>query len=295
MASESTGSPKLTGFDGFEPAVGEIRALRTFRVDEYGGLLPLFGQDPWFDGSNHAACAPPTGEVSRGHRAPDPDCECGFYAYGTIAAAQRTRNMRYVQAVVSCWGRVVAGTRGVRSEFARIDALWLAPTVPAWLRQAIARRYPSARLFSDADEMLAEYPLTILDSYDGSVAPRHRVAESFSAMVLAALGTLGLLPAQTLQQHPAIGAAWLTATLAVGVLAAWTLCCGRGPGRTSSALLLGEVLLWLLAPLFGVVGWLFRLPLLALAASGLWAAARGIRPRYFPVVTTPRSRTWING
>jgi hypothetical protein len=141
--------------------------------------------------------------------------------------------------------------------------------------------------------MLAGYPLSRLDSYDGSVAPRHRVAGAFSAAVLAGLGLLGLLPTTVLLGSVAVSAAWLTATAAVAILALWTLCCAPGPGRASTALLLGEVLLWLLSPVFGLLGWVLRFPLLALAATGAWSVSRSWRPGYFPVVSTSRSRPFV--
>ena len=78
-----------------------------------------------------------------------------------------------MQAVVSCWGDVVAGTQGVRAEHARIDAMWLHPTAPGWLRQRVAGRYPSARIYADPDAMLAEHPLTALACYEPP-RPRRR-------------------------------------------------------------------------------------------------------------------------
>src|SRR5579875_1509958 len=96
-------------FSGSEPLVGEIVGLRTFRIDESGLLLPLYSNGAWYNGVNTAECAPPTGHHPRGpHPIPDPACECGFYAYGTAAAAAQNRQTRYVRAVVSCWGGVVA-------------------------------------------------------------------------------------------------------------------------------------------------------------------------------------------
>ena len=40
----------------FEPQLGEIRAVRTFRVGPGGLLFPLFSRRPWVDGDNEAAC-----------------------------------------------------------------------------------------------------------------------------------------------------------------------------------------------------------------------------------------------
>src|SRR2546430_548156 len=157
----------MGAFSGSDPLIGEIVGLRTFRVDESGLLLPLYSNLTWYDGANTATCAPPTGDRRRvDHAVPSPDCECGFYAYGSERAAAQNRQMRYVQAVVSCWGGVVAGTQGIRAEHARIDALWLHPNVPRWARTRVAARYPSARIYTDDRAMLAEHPLSQLDCYE---------------------------------------------------------------------------------------------------------------------------------
>ena len=59
---------------------------------------------------------------------------------------RQNRQTRFVQAVVSCWGEVVAGTQGVRAEHARIDALWLsAEASRSGCARRIARTYPTAR------------------------------------------------------------------------------------------------------------------------------------------------------
>src|SRR4051812_17792676 len=130
-------------------------------------LLPLYSDGAWYDGINTAVCSPPTGSHHRGpHRVPADDCECGFYAYGSLDAAVQNRQLRYVQAVVSCWGEGVAGTKGVRPAHARVDALWLGPAAPTWLRSRVATRYPSARIYADAAAMLAEHPLTELGCYE---------------------------------------------------------------------------------------------------------------------------------
>jgi hypothetical protein len=50
------------------------------------------------------------------------------------------------------------------------------------------------------------------------------------------------------------------------------------------------VVAWLLAPVFGVAGWLLRAPLLrgALVSTGGFAVT--LLPHYFPIVPTPRER-----
>jgi len=279
-------------FSGSEPLVGEIVGLRSFRVDESGLLLPLYSNLSWYDGPNTATCAPPTGDSHRhAHAVPSPECECGFYAYGTVEAAGRNRHLRYVQAVVSCWGGVIAGTQGVRAEHARIDAIWLNPNVASWTRKRVAARYPSARTYADRQTMLAEHPLSALDCYE-QVAPHRIMPRLGAASAGAGLLALGLLPSTLLQQTTLLWDAWLLATVAVGALVVWLLLGAHGPGHRAAAFVSVGVLAWLVAPLFGPPGWLLRLPLLRgiLVAGGGYLLS--LRPGFFPVEHSPHERAF---
>jgi hypothetical protein len=279
-------------FSGTEPLVGEIAGLRTFRIDEAGLLLPLFSDGAWYDGTNTAVCAPPTGHHPRGpHAVPADECECGFYAYGTAAAAARNRNTRYVQAVVACWGGVVAGTKGLRAEHARIEALWISPDAPGWLRSRVATRYPSARLYADAAAMLAEHPLTGLDCYRQPSARRFTPALA-TGLGGAALLALGLIPFPTLHDTTALWDLWLVVVSLTAALTGWLLIGTRDAGHLAAAFVVTGLLAWLVAPLFGLTGWLLRAPLLrgVVVAAGSYLV--GLRPHHFPVVKTPRERAF---
>jgi hypothetical protein len=225
-------------FSGTEPLVGEIVGLRTFRVDDTGTLLPLDSQGAWYNGDNLASCAPPVGEHPYGaHPVPADDCECGFYAYGSLAAMRTQRQSRFVLAVVSCWGRVVAGTRGFRAEHARVDALWLAPSVPAWLRKRIAVRYPGARMFTDSRLMLAEYPLTELDCYEP--LPRERAASrALGVTLLGAVLGLGLLPLGMLRNVEALWDLWLLSMVIAVAVTAWLAAGVHWAGHVAAALVM---------------------------------------------------------
>ena len=50
------------------------------------------------------------------------------------------------------------------------------------------------------------------------------------------------------------------------------------------------LLAWLLAPLFGLPGWLLRVPLLRALAVAAGGALLSLRPHYFPIVRSPRER-----
>jgi hypothetical protein len=278
-------------FAGCQPLVGEVVGLRTFRIDDSGFLLPLYSDGLWYDGTNTAECAPPTGHHPGGpHAVPDEHCECGFYAYGTAAAAAQNHNCRYVQAVVSCWGGVIAGTKGFRAEHARIDAIWISPRAPMWLRRRVAGRYPSARVYAEASAMLAEHPLSELDCY----IPSRRRSGPAVAVTLAgaALIALGLLPFHTLHAQTLLWDLWLGVLGLGATITAWLLVGTRDAGHLAAAFVAAGVLAWLVAPVFGLSGWLLRIPLLRGIVVGIGGYLLGLRPRHFPVVKTPRERAF---
>jgi hypothetical protein len=280
-------------FSGTEPLVGAVVGLRTFRVDDSGLLLPLYSDGTWYDGVNTAVCSPPTGHHHRGpHAVPADDCECGFYAYGSEEAAAQNRQMRYVRAVVSCWGAVVAGTKGVRAEHARIDALWIGPDASASLRKRIASRYPSVRMYRDSAAMLSEHPLSVLNCYD-QPGPRRRGRLLVAALGVAALLALGLLPFETLHGTGPLWDTWIVVTTLAAAFAGWLLIGTHGAGHVAAAFMVAGVLAWLLAPLFGLSGWLLRLPLLRGLAVAVGGFLLGLRPHHFPVVKSARERVYF--
>lgn len=282
----------MRAFAGLEPLVGEVVGLRTFRVDESGLLLPLYSNRAWYDGTNTATCAPPTGdEPAVEHAVPDPACECGFYAYGTERAARANRRSRYVQAVVSCWGGVVAGTQGVRAEHARIDAIWMHPNVPSWTRRRVASRYPSARLYADRATMLAEHPLSVLPCYADNVE-RHPLRRAGAVVAGATLLALGLLPAAMLHGTPVLWLAWLATTAGLGVVAAFLVVGSRARGHLAAAWIAAGVFAWMLAPQFGLVGWLLRVPVMRALLVGAGAFLISLWPGYFPVEKGVRERAF---
>ncbi len=140
--------------------VGEIRAVRTFRLFHDGSLLPVaHGSVPWSDGPNTARC-------ERGDHTPAaPGCSCGFYAYGTLPAASRHAQARRVLAVVACWGRVIPGTLGLRAQHARIEAIWVSPRAKRRYVALVRRRYPSAALYRSRRKMIRQHQPTRPDFY----------------------------------------------------------------------------------------------------------------------------------
>ena len=77
--------------------IGEIRALRTFRVYGDGRLRPVISAGPArVVGANTAPCR------EHGHTPAAPGGKRGFYAYGTCRAARYYAEARRVLAVVAC-------------------------------------------------------------------------------------------------------------------------------------------------------------------------------------------------
>jgi hypothetical protein len=255
----------MDAYAGFEPAVGEIRAVRTFRVGPGGVLYPLFSNRAWTEGTNAAQCRVfrPDHAESAAHAAPEPDCTCGFYAYSSALGAAEYPNAKHVLAVVACWGRVVAGTRGLRAEYARIEAIWVSNAVPAYLAEEMRNSYPSVAVYADKDTMLAEHPPTDLDCYE-EPAPRRRTPMTVALwLAIAAALVMGVFPWQWLRDNQNARILWLV-ELAFFVLGAVVL--GRKNADRAArrrSLLFLAVALWLVAPSAGTVGGLLlRIPLL---------------------------------
>jgi hypothetical protein len=260
-------------FAGFEPQIGEIRAVRTFRIGPRGVLYPLFSDLGWAVGTNTARCNL-AAQVHpwhvdalepEDHQVPEPDCSCGYYAYASEFAASEYPNAQHVLAVVSCWGRVIAGTRGIRAQHARLEAIWMSMTVPPELAAEVTARYEDASVYSDRQLMLTEHPPTVVDCYelDGPErAARRRVVRAAGVAGLA----LGLVPSARLTSNLDLLVAWW-AGLVLSVAGAVLSQRRGGVAAHRRAMQLGALAMWLLAPFGGAAGiFLLRLPMIQLAA-----------------------------
>ena len=258
----------MEAYAGFEPRIGEIRALRTFRIGPGGVLYPLFSSTSWSDGTNTARChAGAASDESAEHRAPEPDCTCGFYAYAGEAGAAEYPNARHVLAVVACWGRIIAGTRGIRAEHGRVEAIWMSDTVPPDLAAQVVSRYPCVAPYSDKLAMLAAHPPTVLESYEIE-APRERATKRVAlrlAIVVALI--VGVLPPHWLGSNQDARIVW-AAELCFFLVGVAVLRRKRTDiAARRRMVLFAAVALWLVAPFAGAVGViLLRLPLIQIAA-----------------------------
>ena len=251
-------------YGGFEPQVGQVRAVRTFRISPDGGLYPLFSTQRWNDGSNTAGCLQ---KDSPPHRSPAPDCTCGFYAYGAEQSVSDHPCSHHVLAVVACWGRIIAGTRGLRVEHCRIEALWLSAAVPANLAALVIGNHPSVVVHRDRSRMLADHPPTELDCYERPAWGRGRPAGRLWWSAAIAAAVLSVLPADWLGGARSAALLWVALGVLFAVGALPLAQRGTDVGSSGRRLLCLATSMWLFASFLGPFGLVFvRLPLLQAAS-----------------------------
>ena len=232
-------------FGGFEPVVGTVRAVRSFRVGASGELHPLYHDTPWDDPVVTARCLL---HDSPDHVAPEPDCVCGLYAYSGPYTAREDPHARHVLGVVACWGRVVTGTRGLRAQHAAIEALWFGPRVPDTVVETVRARHPWVTLHRDRAAMLRAHPPSVLDGYDPDRSTTRRRLLTLAALAAA---LVLVLPANWTRGHPS---AW-TAQLGMLLLAAPLVgLLGRGARPGAAVLLLLASAAWVAGAFGGTVG-----------------------------------------
>ena len=163
-----------------EPIVGSVRGYRWWRLSDDAELLsPWRGPIRWRSGENEATCLARRGMFGwRTAKTPHPRgcpataCECGFYALHRlperndgvgraiweIDTSTSGGHHRLVLGIVAGYGRVLIGTAGWRSHFARILALYAGPTVTGHTRAlgATAAAY-DVPLYRDLDAIVSEW------------------------------------------------------------------------------------------------------------------------------------------
>lgn len=140
---------------GSEPVVG-LFALRTFRVSTSGHLVPLsFIGSAWADGTCIARCG-------LGHPAPADGCTCGVYSLRDLRDLRlQYWSARRLVAVVALEGLTIEGSKGWRSQAARVVDVWTAPGprgVPDEQVGLLHRNLPGVAFHTDLHRMLARYP-----------------------------------------------------------------------------------------------------------------------------------------
>jgi hypothetical protein len=171
------GQEEVYGGIGF--ALGSVTGARAFRVDSGGWLTGLYYKSRWLPGDNVARCR--KGQATRTfsmfggpNEEPDYDdvtgsplieadhiagCKCGFYGfYEGSNDFNRTENhgSNYVSGIIRGSGLCVIGTRGFRTQHARLLALQISPTVPGF--EKVLARYASIPMFGSFADMKAAFP-----------------------------------------------------------------------------------------------------------------------------------------
>lgn len=154
-------------------------ALRTFRLSPLTHRLrsvAIAYGDYWLDGTCAAMCLKADVLVggSTGtqpvllfgrvycngeHAAPKLDCDCGIYGSLSIDHL-RTQYPAFtddIVAVIAAEGQTIIGTRGLRTQFARVVAYWTSNH--PWVSAAAITQFKEAILYSDIELMLTDYHL----------------------------------------------------------------------------------------------------------------------------------------
>lgn len=174
-----------------EPMVGEVTALRSFRITDDGYLLPLSevgGHKPWPTSTSSAKCG-----QGQSHLSPDPECTCGFYAYGHRAWVEQSGLYswsRVVLAAVHCSGRLVAGEKGVRAEKMRMVACYVNRFAPEHVMERLRENYPEVHFYTSRKALLKEHPETHLSTYLRK--PKGMPALAWTSIVQMGLGALAV-------------------------------------------------------------------------------------------------------
>lgn len=148
-------------------------ALRTFRYlgDQFRPVTVRETPEGnvWANGTCEAQCYERSYELNRGrcvwvhntepHRGPAPqlDCKCGIYGALSLDVLRNgwTSQTRVIVAVMAAEGQTIIGTRGLRTQFARIVAYVVAPLY----RRSAARQFVGAQEFTRIAKMLQAYNL----------------------------------------------------------------------------------------------------------------------------------------
>jgi len=163
--------------------LGSIRGLRKFRMTQDGELTGLFFRQAWGPGENIAYHHPPaptwgypyfgyySGEAKslpavkppddpKYHRGKEfSDCKCGFYAFYHSGTEGDTRYIHEVTGIIEGYGEVVIGTRGFRSQKAKIVAACITiKGMDAERVELFPNMYPGVAIFGTVEEMNSEYP-----------------------------------------------------------------------------------------------------------------------------------------
>src|SRR3954468_2658326 len=127
-ARARTGAPTRQGVNAPD-LIAPVIAFRSWRLAG-AQLVSPFIPCRWEGRVMHATCYDANRTLTRGvgwldapHASPDPECQCGIYAYHTPGPRSWFGEAYWCEGVVSAWGRIVVHGDGFRAEHARVEAL----------------------------------------------------------------------------------------------------------------------------------------------------------------------------
>jgi hypothetical protein len=141
-----------------------MHALRTFKI-HHAQMHSLSAPNGlWRNGVCEAECIERLrGWSNDGHPdlpAPQLDCSCGIYgtfSLDALVVAYRAQSQD-VLTVIAVEGRTIIGTRGVRTERARVVAWW---TPKLWATAICTAQFIDAKRYGTMHQMLDDYKIPI--------------------------------------------------------------------------------------------------------------------------------------
>lgn len=154
-ALTSAPDSRETEFASLGFAVGVVRGVRSFAVDDLGRLTGINYKQTWKPGENAAECRAEQRKEFGDFGKHLPDCVCGFYAYYDGSNDYRSEG-KTITGVVEGWGSTVIGSRGFRCSKAKIVALHIPDSVKR--SGVVARNYADVPQFDTFLGMIREFP-----------------------------------------------------------------------------------------------------------------------------------------
>jgi hypothetical protein len=133
-----------------EAVYGVLYGWRAFKVEgtpqEFSIDGPIKAQRGWGNKVREAECLNEqynkklASKMGTHGSAPDPGCSCGFYAYASLEHLRNNLDSYSANsvAVVSAWGKVILHEYGFRSQYMKIERLFLSVEE---LRDAVEEKY----------------------------------------------------------------------------------------------------------------------------------------------------------
>lgn len=151
-----------------------VHAVRTFKLHR-GQMHSISAPTGlWSDGVCEAVCYNLgfQAKVSSNHPdlpAPQLKCSCGIYGSFFLShlMGSYVKFAESVLTVIAAEGRTIVGTRGIRTERARVVAWW---TPKLWATAVCTTQFVGAKRYRSMDSMLADYGIPVEhDKYEDSL------------------------------------------------------------------------------------------------------------------------------